>query len=57
MAKFKGFTGIKSCQCGEVYRFKNGVATVPGMRIYRRGVTITLKEFNSMTQGDCDVRA
>jgi len=30
--KVKGFTGVKRCSAGEVYRFKNGKAKVPGVK-------------------------
>ncbi len=46
--KFKGFTGIKTCPQGEVYRFKNGVAIVPDIRMYGCPVKITLGEFNKL---------
>ena len=38
----------KRCKDGELYIFKNGVATVPGMVISGAPVTITLKEFNEL---------
>ncbi len=51
----KGFTGLKKCRDGEVYRFKKGKALVPGMRMgsfpswgWRSAhcpVYITFKEF------------
>jgi hypothetical protein len=41
----------KRCRDGELYIFKNGVATVPGMYINKAPVTITLKEFNELNGG------
>ena len=34
----------------EHYVFKNGIATVPGVRYKRKPMTITLKEFNELTK-------
>ena len=49
MAKIKLFSGLKKCPSGELYRFKNGVATVPGMRFHSRALKITIKEFRELT--------
>jgi hypothetical protein len=39
----------KQCPDGDIYTFKNGVATVPGMHYKnRKPYTITLKEFKEM---------
>lgn len=47
--KLKGFIGLKKCKDGEIYRFKNGIAKVPGLRRKNHGaVRITLKEFNEL---------
>lgn len=45
-----GFTGIKKCTSGEVYKFKNGITVVPGIMIKRKPVVITIKEFNELNQ-------
>lgn len=44
-------TELKKRHEGETYIFKNGVATVPGMR-HKSGkpYTITLKEFKEITE-------
>lgn len=40
------------CKDGELYKFVNGVAVVPGMRSKTTGqpVTITLKEFKELNE-------
>lgn len=35
---------------GDKYRFENGVALVPGLRIHRQPVFTTLSEFKELTQ-------
>ena len=39
----------KRCPEGDMYVFKNGVATVPGVYFQRKPMTITLAEFNAMS--------
>lgn len=49
------FTGMKKCKDGEIYRFKNGKAKVPGIRMsqpvfqgltkFMKPVYITYQEF------------
>jgi len=46
--KFKGFTGVKRCADGDTYRFKKGVAIVPGVWFMKRPLKITLKEFKEL---------
>jgi len=36
------------CPDGELYKFVNGVAVVPGMRRLGKPVTITLREFHEL---------
>lgn len=50
MKKLKPFSGRKRCSAGELYVFKKGIATVPGMWFKTlwegiRPVTITFAEF------------
>lgn len=61
MAKIKPYTGIKTCVDGELYRFKNGFAVVPGFRMgernnpfnpWHRDVVISIKEFNELNRVD-----
>ena len=47
-----GFDGMKKDASGEIYRFKKGIAVVPGIKIKRSPVFITLKEFNDLNQGE-----
>ena len=35
---------------GETYIFKNGIAKVPGVKFKGKPMTITLKEFDELTQ-------
>jgi len=43
-----GFNGMKKDSSGEIYKFKKGIAIIPGIRIKRNPVTITLNEFNEL---------
>ena len=45
--KFKGANVVKHYD-GERYVFKKGVALVPGVRMCKKPVYITLKEFNAI---------
>ncbi len=45
MGKVKLFSGNKRCKDGETYKFKKGIAIVPGIRISGVPVKITLLEF------------
>jgi len=40
-----GYTGMKRCPDGEIYRFKKGIAKVPGMTFSRKPVYVTFKQF------------
>jgi len=40
-----GFTRTKKDSSGETYKFKNGLAVVPGIIIKGKPVVITVKEF------------
>lgn len=52
--KLKVGTTQKRCPDGELYKFKNGIAEVPGMRFCGKKVFITLAEFNELCE---EVRA
>ena len=47
--KHKG-TNVVKVYDGERYVFKNSVAVVPGMCMYKKHVRITLKEYNSLVR-------
>lgn len=38
------------CNNGELYKFKNGIAIVPGARFNKQPIQITIKEFNSLIE-------
>lgn len=46
--KLKLFTGTKRCNDNELYKFKNGVTEVPGLRISGQKVCVTFQEFLSL---------
>ena len=52
--KVVGFTGMKRCLAGEIYRFKRGVAQIPGFYMTQSGslrpVFITFKEFGKLNR-------
>ena len=50
MAKIKAFSGIKKDASGEIYRFRNGLAVVPGFLIGHKEVKITLAEFAALNK-------
>jgi hypothetical protein len=51
MAKIKRRTrNIIKTYDGERYLFKNGIAVVPGCRFQGKPMTITIKEFNELSQ-------
>lgn len=47
--KIKLKTISKRCPDGELYKFKNGKAAVPGLWIQGQKVLLSLKEFKELT--------
>ena len=48
--KLKPRTVNKRCKDGELYKFKRGVAVVPGFRMHHKPVLITFKEFKEIIE-------
>lgn len=46
--KIKAGNIQRRCPDGELYKFKNGIAEVPGIRFRRKPMYITLSEFNEL---------
>lgn len=49
-SRIKRKSKVVRTDCKEIYRFKNGVAKVPGVRFQGRDMLITLKEFEELRE-------
>ena len=50
MAKVKMFSGSKKCPKGDVYKFRKGIAIVPGFIFSGKEVKISIMEFRELSK-------
>ena len=48
MGKIKMFSGLKKCPLGEAYKFRKGIAIVPGFLFSGDPVHISINEFRQI---------